>query len=531
MGPRARSKGASRATRGPVPGSPWSERRSTRRGRSWSSAPPGSWPARRPTGGRSGRRAGGGWSGRTARWRRPSRRAIPRACAGRSSTPPGATRSASGRRPRTPGTCCSSRCGSGDRPRAVVTTTPARNPLLEELVEAPGTVVTRATTAANRMHLAPGFVEAVTATLRRVEPRAGGARRRVRERRRRRALDAGDARRGAGAAADRAGPDRGRGRSAGDERRAGRRVRHHRRRGRDEGAAAGLAGRGDRRRQRRRALAAGVGRAGGGALPRPCAPTGWWPRSTRAATWSRSDPAASTRWSPFRAVRASRGKAVRAEPVAALYEQGRIGHRGVFRGARGPDGGDDGGGFVGGGSPDRVDALVWAITELMLDPAAQGWRRAFAGSEPATSSELVRSRLDGLADIPQGAGGGRRSRPRRRRRSSPSRAPAGRPGRRATPQTLTRVGFLGNPVAFRCVKIIAEAAAAVPVVVQDADAAVRRASGARPARRAQPGAGRGGAVRGLLRPPAACRATATSRRRASGPAAGRASSTCCGRTG
>ena len=35
--------------------------------------------------------------------------------------------------------------------------------------------------------------------------------------------------------------------------------------------------------------------------------------------------------------------------------------------------------------------------------------------------------------------------------------------------TLTRVGFLQNPVAFRCVKIIAEAAAAVPVVVQDTD--------------------------------------------------------------
>jgi HK97 family phage portal protein len=34
--------------------------------------------------------------------------------------------------------------------------------------------------------------------------------------------------------------------------------------------------------------------------------------------------------------------------------------------------------------------------------------------------------------------------------------------------TLTRIGFLGNPVAFRCVKLIAEAAAAVPVVVQDA---------------------------------------------------------------
>ena len=35
---------------------------------------------------------------------------------------------------------------------------------------------------------------------------------------------------------------------------------------------------------------------------------------------------------PFRAVHATRGKAVRAEPVAALYEQGRVGHRGVFRG-------------------------------------------------------------------------------------------------------------------------------------------------------------------------------------------------------
>lgn len=35
--------------------------------------------------------------------------------------------------------------------------------------------------------------------------------------------------------------------------------------------------------------------------------------------------------------------------------------------------------------------------------------------------------------------------------------------------TLTRIGFLRNPVAFRCVKLIAEAASAVPVVVQDSD--------------------------------------------------------------
>ena len=73
---------------------------------------------------------------------------------------------------------------------------------------------------------------------------------------------------------------------------------------------------------------------------------------------------------PFRAVRARHGKAVRAEPVAALYEQGRVRHlRGLGRledqmcqmTARG---------FEGPGSPDRVDALVWALTELMLGVGA-----------------------------------------------------------------------------------------------------------------------------------------------------------------
>ncbi len=74
---------------------------------------------------------------------------------------------------------------------------------------------------------------------------------------------------------------------------------------------------------------------------------------------------------PFKAVRATRGKAVRAEPVSALYEQNKIKHLatkarplthledqmcaftpGVFRGDT--------------KSPDRVDALVWALTDLML---------------------------------------------------------------------------------------------------------------------------------------------------------------------
>lgn len=67
---------------------------------------------------------------------------------------------------------------------------------------------------------------------------------------------------------------------------------------------------------------------------------------------------------PFREVHASKGKWTRAEPIAALYEQGRISHVGTFASLEdemvnfGPNG------MVGDASPDRVDALVWALTEL-----------------------------------------------------------------------------------------------------------------------------------------------------------------------
>lgn len=69
---------------------------------------------------------------------------------------------------------------------------------------------------------------------------------------------------------------------------------------------------------------------------------------------------------PVKSVRATRGKWVRAEPVAALYAQGRVRHVGLFAEledelcAFGPDG------LAEGRSPDRLDALVWAMTELML---------------------------------------------------------------------------------------------------------------------------------------------------------------------
>jgi phage terminase large subunit-like protein len=74
---------------------------------------------------------------------------------------------------------------------------------------------------------------------------------------------------------------------------------------------------------------------------------------------------------PFRAVHATRSKMLRAEPVAALYEQGRVGH------VRGLAQLEDQmcqmavTGWRGRGSPDRLDALVWALTEVMVNPAGK----------------------------------------------------------------------------------------------------------------------------------------------------------------
>jgi phage terminase large subunit-like protein len=74
---------------------------------------------------------------------------------------------------------------------------------------------------------------------------------------------------------------------------------------------------------------------------------------------------------PFRAVHASRGKLTRAEPVSALYQQGRVHHVGVF----GPleDQMTSYDGSRSGASPDRLDALCWGITELMLGEPPGGF--------------------------------------------------------------------------------------------------------------------------------------------------------------
>lgn len=68
---------------------------------------------------------------------------------------------------------------------------------------------------------------------------------------------------------------------------------------------------------------------------------------------------------PVRQVRATRGKFTRAEPVAALYSQGKVRHVGAPMRALEDQMCDFGvGGLPGGASPDRLDALVWAITAL-----------------------------------------------------------------------------------------------------------------------------------------------------------------------
>lgn len=70
---------------------------------------------------------------------------------------------------------------------------------------------------------------------------------------------------------------------------------------------------------------------------------------------------------PVKPVRAQRGKWLRAEPVAALYQADRVRHAGRFPELEdemcdfGPQG------LSGGRSPDRVDALVWALSELLLN--------------------------------------------------------------------------------------------------------------------------------------------------------------------
>ena len=88
---------------------------------------------------------------------------------------------------------------------------------------------------------------------------------------------------------------------------------------------------------------------------------------------------------PFKAVHASRGKALRAEPVSSLYEQGKIHHFGTFRELE-----DQQCEWIPGAekSPDRIDALVWAVTELNLIEAASYDESLTKGTSFASTFEV-----------------------------------------------------------------------------------------------------------------------------------------------
>lgn len=86
-------------------------------------------------------------------------------------------------------------------------------------------------------------------------------------------------------------------------------------------------------------------------------------------------------------VRATRGKHVRAEPISALYEQGRVHHVGSFPDLENQLTMFTSAGYEGEKSPDRADALVWALSELMPSMVRK--------SEPRERRTIVRPTAGG----------------------------------------------------------------------------------------------------------------------------------------
>lgn len=252
----------------------------------------------------------------------------------------------------------------GDRPQALVTTTPRPIAVLKEIMADPATVVTRGSTFDNAGNLAPSF-------LRQIKTRYAGTRLGRQE------LEAEILDDLPGALWTRAMFDDARRDAAPDMRRIVVAVDPSGTSGDDDGDDIGI-------------VVAGVGIDGRGYVlaDRTCklSPNAWARRAVAAYHEFKADRIVAERnyggamveatirtadrGVSYKEVVASRGKVVRAEPIAALYEQGRISHIGSFPELEdqlcqfGPDG------HVGEGSPDRADALVWALTELMLERGA-----------------------------------------------------------------------------------------------------------------------------------------------------------------
>jgi len=246
----------------------------------------------------------------------------------------------------------------GERPRQVLTTTPRPIPLLKRLMQDPATALTHAATALNARMLAPGFLQAVVARYK--GTRLG-----------RQELDGEMIEERADALWTRAAIEAARVTTAPEFERIVVAV--------DPPATAG-----------ERAASCGLvaaGRSEDGKIyviadetVAGLSPAGWAAKAI--ALWRRLEAdalvvevnqggdmvrtviAEQDRNVPVIAVRARRGKWLRAEPVAALYEQGRVKHVGAFPELEDEmcDFGLDG--LSSGRSPDRVDALVWALAAL-----------------------------------------------------------------------------------------------------------------------------------------------------------------------
>lgn len=263
----------------------------------------------------------------------------------------------------------------GVRPRQIITTTPRPIPILREIMAAPTTRVTRGATRDNQANLAPAFVKSIT-------DRYAGTRLGRQE------LEAEILDDVPGALWTRAMLDAARVRIVPEMQRVVVAVDPSGTRGPDDaGDSIGI-------------IVAGKGLDGCAYVlaDRTCklSPDGWGRRAVSAYHEYSADRIIAERnfggamvehvirtvdkSAAYKEVTASRGKVARAEPVAALYEQNKVKHA-----ASVPDLEDQMCNFtsdeyLGDGSPDRVDALVWALTELMLgdsyDP--NQWIKAFA---------------------------------------------------------------------------------------------------------------------------------------------------------
>jgi phage terminase large subunit-like protein len=234
-------------------------------------------------------------------------------------------------------------------------------------------------------------------------------------------------------------------------------------------------GRGAGGRQPERARARRPGRSGRWRSSASTRRTGWWPRSTRAASSSRAWCAGSTPSCPIRGGAGEPGQGGAGRAGGGALRAGAGGACRHVPAARGPDAGDDGAGVSRAGlarparraglGADRSDDRAGEQLAVAAGRAARALnivRGGFAG-RASQETRMVLQYFRSAKPVP----------PETKASAAARVVPIHGIGRASWSArdsgTLTRVGFLGNPVGFRCVKLIAEAAAAVPVVVQDAE--------------------------------------------------------------